>query len=287
MAGRSILELTTATFNEWWEDDAPRLGASLAYYAVFSVAPLLIIVVAVVGFFYRGDTVGQIESQLAMLVGREAAEPMAELIKNSTGFGEGTVATAIGLLTLFIGATGVFSELRAAMNKIWGIQPKQYIGVMDMISDRFFSFAMVLSIAFLLLVSMAASALLSATTAYFSFLIPGFDYVWHLLDIVVSLSLVILLFAMLFRYVPDKRIPWKDVWVGAAVTAVLFVIGKILIGWYLGQGSFASTFGAAGSLMVFLAWVYYTSQIVFLGAEFTQVYSRQREQKVLELRPAA
>jgi membrane protein len=281
--------LTKQTIDEWLKDEAPRMGASLAYYALFSLAPLLVIVIAIIGFVYKGDTIGQIQRQIQSLVGPDAAKTIAVAIHNAGTFGHGIIATIVSFVVLSLGATGVFSELHTAMNKIWKVRRREYGFIVGVLKDRFASFTMVLAIAFLLLVSMIVSAALSAVTAYFSYLLPGANFPWHIADLVVSFGVVTLLFALLFRYVPDERVTWTDVWIGAVATAVLFDVGKFLIGFYIGKSSVGSMFGAAGSVVVILAWVYYSSQLVFLGAEFTHVYAKHHGSKSIagRQRPAA
>jgi len=266
--------LIKITVDEWQQDEAPRMGASLAYYALFSLAPLLVIVIFVIGFVYKGDTVGHIERQVESLVGADAAKTIAVAIHNAGAFGHGIIATVVSLVVLGLGATGVFSELHTAMNKIWKVRRSQDGFVLGLLKDKFASFTMVLAIAFLLLISMMISAVLSAVTAYFSYLLPGADFLWHIVDLIVSFGVVTMLFALLFRYVPDERVTWRDVWIGAAATALLFDLGKFLIGFYIGKSSVGSIFGAAGSVVVILSWVYYSSQLIFLGAEFTHVYAK-------------
>jgi len=268
-------KLIRQTIDEWQQDEAPRMGASLAYYSLFSLAPLLVIVIFIIGFVYQGDTVGHIQRQIQSLVGADGAKTIAAAIHNAGTLGHGIVATIVSFVVLSLGATGVFSELHTSMNKIWKVRRRQYGFILGVLKDKFASFTMVLGIAFLLLVSMIVSAVLSAVTAYFSYLLPGADFLWHIADLVVSFGVVTLLFAMLFRYVPDERVTWRDVWIGAAATALLFDIGKLLIGFYIGKTSVGSMFGAAGSVVVILAWVYYSSQLVFLGAEFTHVYAKR------------
>jgi membrane protein len=268
-----VWELLKTTFTEWSEDEAPRLGAALAYYAVFSMAPLLVIIIAIIGLFYRGYSPMQIEQQIGTHVGPQVAGLLAQGIEKSSNLGSGIAATLIGLTVLIIGATGVFVELRAAMNKIFEIRPIDSGNVWGFVRDRASAFAMVLVIAFLLLLSMIASAALSIVMTYFGNILPGAAQIWRALEFGLSFGLITLLFALLFRYVPDTRIPWTDVWIGAAVTSSLFVIGKYLISFYLAHGTLGSTYGAAGALMVLLAWVYYSAQIVFFGAEFTQAYA--------------
>lgn len=267
-------ELIKQTVDEWQRDEAPRMGASLAYYALFSLAPLLVIVIFIIGLVYKGDTVGHIQGQVQSLVGAEAARTIAVAIHNVGTFGHGIFATIVSFVVLSLGASGVFSELHTAMNKIWKVKRRQYGFMLGVLKDKFASFTMVLAIAFLLLISMFISAVLSAVTSYFSYLLPGANFLWHIGDLVVSFGVVTLLFALLFRYVPDERVAWGDVWIGAAATALLFDLGKFLIGFYIGKSSVGSMFGAAGSVVVILSWVYYSSQLIFLGAEFTYVYSK-------------
>ena len=274
-----VWKLIKQTVDEWQQDEAPRMGASLAYYALFSLAPLLVIVIFIIGFVYQGDTVGHIQRQIQSLIGRDVATTVALAIHNASTFGHGIIATIISFAVLSLGATGVFSELHTAMNKIWKVRRRQSGFIVGVLKDKFVAFTMVLGIAFLLLISMIISAVLSALTAYFSYLLPGADFLWHIADLVVSFGVVTLLFALLFRFVPDEHVTWKDVWIGAAATAILFDLGKFLIGFYIGETSIGSMFGAAGSVVVILAWVYYSSQLVFLGAEFTHVYAKRHGSK--------
>lgn len=267
--------LISQTFNEWVEDKAERLGAALAYYAAFSIAPLLIIVVSIVSFFYKGDTLGQIQHQIGMIAGNNAAEAIVATARGIKSQGGSVKATVISIITLIIGATGVFSALQDAMNTIWEVTPRPRRVWMEILRMRFLSFALVVAICFLLLVSLVVSTALAAISAYFQTLLPITGAVWPLIDFVVSFGITTLLFAMIFKILPDVHIEWSDVWIGAAATAALFAIGKIAIGMYLGRSAFASAYGAAGSLLVLLAWVYYSSQILFLGAEFTQVYANR------------
>jgi membrane protein len=282
-------DLVKQTIDEWQRDEAPRMGASLAYYALFSLAPLLVIVIAIIGFVYKGDTVGQIQTQVQSLVGADAAKTIATAIHNAGTFGHGIIATIVSFVVLSLGATGVFSELHTAMNRIWKVRRREYGFIVGVVKDKVASFTMVLGIAFLLLISMIVSAVLSALTTYFSYLVPGANFLWHIADLIVSFGVVTLLFALLFRFVPDERVTWRDVWIGAVATALLFDIGKFLIGFYIGETSVGSMFGAAGSVVVILAWVYYSSQLVFLGAEFTHVYAKRHGSKSIgsEQRPAA
>jgi membrane protein len=219
----------------------------------------------------------------------DGARTVALAIHNASAFGHGIIATIVSLAVLSLGATCVFSELHTAMNKIWKVRRRQYGFIVGRAQGQVCRLHHGFGHCFLLLISMIISAVLAALTAYFSYVLPGADFLWHIADLVVSFGVVTLLFALLFRYVPDERVTWKDVWIGAAATAILFDLGKFLIGFYIGQTSVGSMFGAAGSVVVILAWVYYSSQLVFLGAEFTHVYAKHHGSKSIapEERPAA
>ena len=270
---RTFGSLLAETFNEWLEDKAPRLGAALAYYAAFSIAPLLLLLVAVVGFFYQDQPLYRVQTQIGHIVGPNGAEAIIASIEGLKA-DDGTTATVLSLLTLLLGATGMFGQLQDAMNTIWEVTPKPRRVWADILRTRVLSFALVLSICFLLLVSMVISAALALISEYFTYLLPFTATFWPIVDFFVSFTVVTVLFAMIFKIMPDVKIDWSDVWLGAAVTSAMFAIGKILIGLYLGQSSFTA-YGAAGSLLVLLAWVYYSSQILFFGAEFTFVYAKR------------
>ena len=265
------------------EDKAPRLGAALSYYAAFSIAPLFLLLVATVGFIFKGDTLVQVEEQTASIAGDNAAEAMAAIIRGVKSSPGGGTATILSVITLFLGATGMFGQLQDAMNTIWEVTPKPRRFWMDILRTRVLSFALVLGIGALLLGSMFLSAFLAAASRYFQHMYPMTGPIWPVVDFSVSFAITTMLFAMIFKILPDVHIAWRDVWLGAAVTAALFAIGKIGIGFYLGRSSFKSAYGAAGSFLVLLAWVYYSSQILFFGAEFTQVYTIRRGRR---FRPA-
>lgn len=266
--------LLKQTGKEWSEDKVPRLGAALAYYTVFAIAPLLIIAIGIAGLVFGAEAVrGQVADQLKTLISPEAAEAINEMIANASKPSSGIMATIIGFVTLLFGASGVFGQLKDAMNTIWGVQPKPGRGIMGIIKDRFLSFTMVLGIGFLLLVSLALSAALAAMQKFVFG--DGTGIILQIVNFGLSLVVITLLFAVIYKVLPDVTIAWRDVWIGAAVTALLFTIGKFLIGVYLGRSSTTSTFGAFGSLVVILLWVYYSAQILFFGAEFTQVYANQ------------
>jgi len=263
------------TFAAWSEHKVPRLGAALAYYTVFSLAPLLIIVVAVTSLVFGDQAAqGRIAEQIRGLVGDKGAEAIQAMLQSAGAQkSTGVVATVVGIATLLFGASGVFGELQDALNTIWGVKAKPGQGIVGILRHRFFSFAMVLGIVFLLLVSLVVSAALAALGKFGSGSIP--TPLLHLVDLVVSVAVVTVLFAMIFKILPDVRIAWRDVWVGAFATSLLFTLGKFVIGLYLGKSSVGSAFGAAGSLVVVLVWIYYSAQILFLGAELTQVYARR------------
>jgi membrane protein len=269
--------LLKTTASRWSDHNAPRLGAALAYYTVLSTAPLLVLVVAIAGFVFGEQAArGEIAYQVESLVGRDAAKIIEELLKDAHHPASGIAATAIGAVTLFAGASAVFGELRDALNLIWDYKVPTGMGIKGMLRFRLFTFAIVMAVGFLLLVSLVVSALLAFLTRYLNghFALPAFVAV--ALEPLVSISVITLLFALVYKYIPDVAVEWRDVWLGAAFTAVAFTAGKLAIGLYLGKAGVGSAYGAAGSLVALLVWVYYSSQIFFFGAEFTKVYSDRR-----------
>ena len=270
------LPLLKKTFTDWNDDNATRLAAALAYYAVFSIAPLLMIAISVAGLaFGREAAQGEIFRQLDGLIGAAGAAAVQDMIEGASRPASGVTASLIGLLLLLFGASGVTAELKSALNAIWEVPPRPTGGVLSTLRDRFFSLSLVLGVGFLLMVSLVVSAAVSAMGQYFQDRLPGSELFLQAVNFAASFAVITLLFMIIFRFVPDAKVEWRDVWLGAVVTAFLFSIGKLLIGLYLGKGSFASAYGAAGSLVIFLAWVYYSAQILFFGAEFTQVYARE------------
>ena len=271
-------KLLKDTATEWSEDNVPLLAAALAYYTVFSLAPLLLISIAIAGLFFgeaaaRGEIIGQIQG----LVGREGAEAIQAMIQNANRPGSGgTIATIVGVVVLLFGASGVFGQLQVALNTIWEVKPKPGNGIKSFLQARFLSFAMVLVIGFLLLVSLVLSAILAVVSRYFGDLVPGFVIVGQIANFIISFSVVTVLIAAIYKFLPDVNIPWKNLWVGSGVTALLFNLGKFLLGLYISHGGVGSAYGAAGSLVVLLIWVFYSAQILLFGAEFTQVYSKYR-----------
>jgi membrane protein len=271
---RALFDVLKETYNEWSEDKAARLAAALAYYTAFSIAPLLLICIAVAGLvFGREAAQGQVFAQLQGLLGPEAAETIQESIANSQDTGASTLSAIIGLAMLVWSASNVFSQLQDALNTIWEVAPDPKAGWLATIKRRFMSMTMVLGIGFLLLVSLILTAGIAAVGNFLSGFLPGGEILWQVVNFLLGFAVVALLFAAIYKVLPDAEIEWSDVWVGAAVTSFLFTVGRILIGLYLGHASVGSTFGAAGSLLVFLVWVYYSAQILFFGAEFTQVYA--------------
>lgn len=273
----SAWQLLQETFKAWQNDKVPLWAAALAYYTAFSLAPLLVIAIAIAGAVFgeeaaRGEVVGQIQG----LVGKQGAEAIQAMLQNTQQPGSGgVVATVVGIAALLLGASGVFGQLQDAMNAIWGVQPKPGRGVRFMLQNRFMSFAMVLVIGFLLLVSLVLSAGLAALSAFLGHLFPDFTILGQVLNFVISFSVIIVLFALIYKVIPDVKVPWRFLWTGAIFTALLFNIGKFLIGLYLGSGSVSSTYSAAASLGIILLWVYYSAQILLIGAEFTKVYAQR------------
>lgn len=266
------------TISEWLEDDAPTLSAALAYYTVFSMAPLLLICMAIAGFFLGEEAArGQVFAQLSSLIGTDGARAMQDMVQNS---GErphaSMIATIVGVVTLLIGASGVFGQLQASLNRIWKVKPLPGGTVRRLIMSRFLSFGFTLAIGFLLLVSLLVSTAVTFVVNWMGGLSPELGVFAKAADILLSLASITFLFALIFKVLPDIHIAWRDVLGGAFLTAALFTVGKFALGWYLGTSGVGSTFGAAGSVVVLLLWVYYSSLILFLGAEWTQVFARRK-----------
>lgn len=269
------------TGSDWSADNVTRLSASLAYYTVLSLAPMLVVGVSVAGIVFGEEAArGQIAAELARVVGPEAGKSIETLLSNARSPTQGLFGSLIGLVVLLFGASGVFGELQASLNEIWKVEPKPGRGVWGFVQQRFFSFTCVLGVAFLLLVSLVLSAVLAAVGAAFSGALPGGAWLWQGLNVVFSLAIITALFALIFKVVPDVRIAWRDVWMGAFVTALLFSLGKFALALYLGRASISSPYGAAGSLVVLVIWIYYAAQILFMGAEFTQVYAAHRGARI-------
>jgi membrane protein len=272
---RRYVQLFKKAIDAFDEDYASSMGAALAYYTTFSLAPVLIVVIAVAGLVFSQDAArGEIVIQLRGLIGDESAKAVQELLRSASQPGRSIVASAIGIATLLIGATSVFAELQSSLDRIWRAPAlKRATGIWGLLRSRLLTFGMVVAIGFLLLVSLALSAAVSAVDRWGGALFPKWHTLLQVLNIVLGFGLTALLFAMAYRILPRVKIAWRDVGIGAVVTAALFEGGKYLIGLYLGRASVSSGFGAAGSFVVVLAWVYYSAQIFLLGAEFTWVYA--------------
>jgi membrane protein len=287
MSLKRVSRLVRKTFAAWTEENALEWGAALASYTAFSIAPLLIIALSAVGLVYKGDTLAYVHREIASLIGENAAKVITAAIQSMRTSDYGSLANVISIAALCIGATSVFVQLQTTLNRIWGVKPKPDHFWRDLLKQRVISFAMILGISFLLLVSLLVSAFIAAITAYFSYLLPGVDFFWQFLDAATSFSIVIVLFAAIYRIVPDVQIEWRDVWAGAILTAVLFVAGRFAIGFYLGRSGIASAYGAAGSILILLAWVYYSSQVLFFGAIFTKFYAEENRRMLKPISGAA
>lgn len=284
---KTVISLLRETFTEWNEDKASRLAAALAYYTVFSLAPLLIIAIAIAGAVFgeeaaRGEIVGQIQG----LVGQDGAEFIETAIEGASKPRAGTIASLISIAVLLFGASGLFAQLQDSLNTIWEVQPKPGRGLIGILRDRFLSFTMVLGVGFMLLVSLVLSAGLAAVVNFFGNLFPVISGLLQFANFFLSFAVTTLLFGLIYKVLPDVKIAWSDVWSGAIVTSLLFSIGRFALGLYLGNSSFGSTYGAAGSVVIILVWVYYAAQILFFGAEFTQVYARRYGSRIVPAKNA-
>ena len=272
---KHLLRLCKEAAVAWVDDFAPSMGAAISYYTMFSLAPLLVIVIAVAGALFGTEAVqGQIAAQLAGLIGQEGALAVQALVKSANEPSRGLIAGGISIVVLIVGATTVFAELQSALDRIWHVPERaKPSGIWGILHARVLSFGLILGLAFLLMVSLVVSAVLAALGSWSEGLFPGWELLLQLINALVTLGILTLLFAMIYKLMPSAPIAWPDVWIGAAVTALLFEIGKVLIGLYLGKSSVTESFAAAGSLVVLLAWVYYAAQVFLLGAEFTKVYA--------------
>ncbi len=278
---RQIGSLIGKSANAWIDDFAPSMGAALAYYTLFSIAPLLIIVIAIAGLVFGQEAArGEIVAQIQGLIGRDGATAVQGLLKSTSEPAQGIFAIVISTIMLIIGATTVFAELQSDLDRIWRVpaQEKQ-IGIVVLLRTRLLSFGLVLGLGFLLVVSLVISAAIAAVGKWWDGTFAGWEAIFQAIDFCISFAFTTVLFAMIYKFMPRARIAWSDVWIGAAVTALLFEIGKFLIGLYLGKSGVASGFGAAGSLVVVLLWVYFAAQIFLLGAEFTWAYAHEHGSK--------
>jgi len=262
--------------SDWYEDRAQRIGAALAYYTIFALAPGLVIVMALAGLMLGPGAESQIIEQIRELIGKQGAAAIEATIRSARNETLGATGTALALIPLVFGLWGVFGELQDGLNTIWGVTPKPGRRIRDILKERFWSFAMVVGIGFVLLVSLVLSAWLAAVGTYVGSLLPAPATGLEALNFVISFVVITGSFALIFKLLPDVKIAWRDVWLGAAVTSLFFTVGKFLIGLYLGKSAVASAYGAAGSLVIIVVWVYYSAQILLFGAEFTKVWTKRR-----------
>jgi membrane protein len=282
---REFGRLLGATLSAWYENRAQRLGAALAFYTVFALAPGLVILIALTGLVVGAQAAqGQVVEQIEALIGPTGAAAIEATIVSARE--QGTGVTLVAVITLIFGLWWVFGELQDALNTIWGVTVPPGRPFTTILRERFLSFVLVVGIGFLLMVSLVVSAWLAALGTFFGDQLPAPAAVLETINFVVSFGVITFLFAMIFKLLPDVRVAWRDVWLGAALTSLLFGVGKVVIGFYLGRATFASAYGAAGSLVVVLLWVYYSSQILFLGAEFTKVWAHRRGGGVMPAGPA-
>ena len=266
--------LVKQAVSSWSDDYAPSMGAAIAYYTVFSIAPLLLIVISVAGLVFGQEAArGEIVAQLGGLMGADAAKAIEGLIVSVSKPGKGVLSSIVGVVVLLVGATTVFGELQDALDRIWRAPARAKSGLWGLVRARVLSFGLILAVGFLLIASLVVSAGLSALGKWWAPLFGGWEVLLQVVNFAVSFGLITVIFALIYKIMPRVRVAWHDVWIGSAVTALLFTIGKFLIGLYIGKSSVASGFGAAGSLVVILVWVYYSAQIFLLGAEFTWVYA--------------
>ena len=272
---KDVATICYKAVSAWFDHNASSLGAALAYYTLFSVAPILIIAVAIAGYVFGADAAqSQVFTQLQALIGEAGARAIGDLVSNAHYSDKKGLAAALGVVTLVVGATSVFGELQNALDRVWQTPPeKKPAGWWRFARGRVLSIGMVFGVGFLLLVSLLASAGLAAFGDWLGVFLPSLKIVLPILDLCLSFGMTVLLFGLIYKYVPRESIPWSDVWTGAAVTALLFTVGKSLIGLYIGKSSFNSAYGAAGSLIVLLVWIFYSAQIFLLGAEFTRVFA--------------
>lgn len=271
------VDLFKRTTKEWLDDDAPQFGAALAYYSVFSLAPMVLLLLTLLGFFFQknpSDIWNKIVEQMSYFLDQSAITVVQDIAKNIAASKKTALSAAIGIALALFGATGVFGQLQNSLNIIWGVKAKPGAGIWGFIRTRFLSFALLAGIAFLLLISLVIEAAIKGFSAYLKTFLPGALTVIVPLYLTADLLVVVGVFAMIFKVLPNAVIRWRDVWIGAVLTALLFLIGKWALGIYLGSGTAASAYGAASSLITLLLWVYYSSQILLFGAEFTQVYAR-------------
>lgn len=272
---KGVIEVVKNSFSGFSNDKVTKLSASLAYYTIFSMAPLLIVIISLCGLFFGREAVeGKIYGELAGFVGSDTAAQLQEIIKNASIQGKGYLAVIIGAITLLIGATTVFAEIQDSINMIWGLKPKPKRGWLKLLKNRVLSFSVIISLGFLLLVSLAVTSIIDGFSDRLKAHFPDVAVVvFYIINIVITLSIVTLIFGVIFKVLPDARIKWKDVLAGALTTALLFMLGKFAISFYISKSNVGSTYGAAGSLVILLLWIYYSSIILYFGSEFTKAYA--------------
>lgn len=270
-------------FSGFSDDKVTKLSASLAYYTGFSLAPLLVVIIAICGFVFGHEAVqGTIDNQIKGFIGADAASQVQEMIKNASLSGKSTMATIIGVVTLLIGATSIFGEIQDSINSIWGLKPKPKVGVMKTIQVRLLSFGLIASLGFILLVSLAATAVVESLGDRLNAMFPNVAVVvFYIVNLVVNIVVTTFLFGVIFKVLPDARIKWKDIWPGAIATSLLFLVGKFAISLYISKSDFGSSYGAAGSLAVIFVWIYYSSIILYFGAELTKAYALNKGAKIV------
>ena len=274
----TALKLLNLAVQEWLQDKAPQLGAALPYYTVFSLAPLILVLLAIVGVIFRHDPAGawsKLTEQMSYFLDKSALEIVQNIAQKASQPGKSTLATIIGIALALFGASGVFGQLQDALNTVWGVKAKPGLGLSGFLRTRFLSFAMVAGVCFLLLVSLAIEALLKYFSHYIQSVMPGGLTIAVSVYLIFDFAVITTLFAMIFKILPDVKTRWRDMWIGAVMTAIFFLIGKWALGLYLGSGTAASAYGTAGSLITLLLWVYYSAQILLFGAELTQVYASE------------
>jgi membrane protein len=285
---KTLFQLSKAAFASWQSDYAPSMGAALSYYTVFSIAPLLVIVIAVAGLVFGHEAAhAGIMEQAGGLLGENGAKAIEGMLASAQKPKQGTLASLLGILAMIVGATTVFAELESSLNRIWKVETEKISGLWHFIRTRLLSIGMVLAIGFLLMVSLVVSTAIAVWGKYWAGWFEGMEVLLHIVNFLVSIAVITVLFALIYRFLPRIAISWGDVWIGALVTSLLFSFGKFLIGLYIGKSGVESSYGAAGALVVILVWVYYSSQIFLLGAEFTKVYAESHGSRKSSNRPAA
>ena len=274
MSIKPLFQLARSAFSNWQADYAPSMGAALAYYTVFSIAPLLVIVIAIAALIFGAEAAQTaIMDQASGMIGENGAQAIEGMLASAQKPRQGTIASALGVVVLVIGATTVLAELESNLNRIWKVEAAKGSGIVHFLRTRLLSFGMILAIGFLLIVSLVASAAIAAWGNYWSGWFGGFEAALHVANFLIPLAVFTVLFAIIYKFMPRVSLQWRDVWIGAFVTSVLFSFGKFIIGMYIGKSGLESGYGAAGALVVLLVWVYYSAQIFLLGAEFTKVYA--------------